>query len=364
MVPKVTFIVPCYRLAHLLPACIESILAQTYSDFEVLIMDDCSPDNTAEVAQSFRDPRVKHIRNEPNIGHLKNYNKGIDLAAGEYVWLISPDDFLRRRHVLEQYVDIMSTNPNVGYVFCPAMTFQDGRDTELVAWSAHGTQNQIFNGREFLSKLLLGNCVSAPTGMVRKRCYNEISLFPLDLPNSGDWYLWCVFALHHDVAYFAEPMVCYRRHGDNMSENLKRNDPSIIADDNIAVRWTIIDKAKVLKEHSVVLKCKDAIVSYYAALIANDLYETDPYRLTLKDCERSLARYVDNRNELIEIRTRIYTALGDQCYSRYDFSRAKQFYRQALRQQPRAIATWIKCTLLQMGWAGAGIRRYASMIRS
>ena len=105
--PKVTFIIPCYKLAHLLKECVTSILAQTYGDFEVLIMDDCSPDNTPEVAASFRDPRVKHIRNEPNLGHLRNYNKAIELAAGEYLWLISADDRLRQPHVLERYLDVM-----------------------------------------------------------------------------------------------------------------------------------------------------------------------------------------------------------------------------------------------------------------
>jgi glycosyltransferase involved in cell wall biosynthesis len=57
-------------------------------------MDDCSPDNTPEVARSLQDPRVKHIRNNPNLGHLRNYNKGISLSRVKYVWLISADDYL------------------------------------------------------------------------------------------------------------------------------------------------------------------------------------------------------------------------------------------------------------------------------
>ena len=100
MDPKVTFIVPCYNLAHVLPECVNSILSQSFSDFEVLIMDDCSPDNTPEVARSFSDARVRHVRNEKNQRHLANYNKGIKLAKGEYVWLISADDRLRKPYVL------------------------------------------------------------------------------------------------------------------------------------------------------------------------------------------------------------------------------------------------------------------------
>src|SRR3954451_17652801 len=107
MNPTVSFVVPCYKLSHLLADCVSSILAQTYGDFEVLIMDDCSPDDTPAVAQSFGDSRVQHIRNEANLGHLRNYNKGVQLARGKYIWLISADDKLRKPHVLENYVQVL-----------------------------------------------------------------------------------------------------------------------------------------------------------------------------------------------------------------------------------------------------------------
>ena len=109
--PTVSFVVPCYKLAHLLPECIGSIVSQTYEDFEVLVMDDCSPDGTAEIAQSYGDSRVKHIRNDFNLGHLRNYNKGIGLARGKYIWLISADDYHRKPHVLQIYVEVLDRNP-------------------------------------------------------------------------------------------------------------------------------------------------------------------------------------------------------------------------------------------------------------
>ena len=118
--PKVSFVVPCYKLAQFLPECVTSILGQTFQDFEILIMDDCSPDNTPEVARSFDDARVVYMRNEVNLGHLRNYNKGIELSRGQYVWLISADDCLRRPYVLEKYIGLMDAHPEVGYVFCSA----------------------------------------------------------------------------------------------------------------------------------------------------------------------------------------------------------------------------------------------------
>jgi glycosyltransferase involved in cell wall biosynthesis len=215
--PKVTFFVPCYKLAHLLTACVESILAQTYGDFEVLIMDDCSPDNTPEVARSFTDPRVRHIRNEPNLGHLRNYNKAIALAAGEYVWLISADDRLRSPVVLERYLEVMEAHPRVGFAFCPGVGLQGEQETGIVKYGWLPGPDAVLDGRAFLHRLLESNCVLAPAGLVRKECYERVGVFPLDLPFAGDWYLWCAFALHYDVAYFAEPMVNYREHTESMT---------------------------------------------------------------------------------------------------------------------------------------------------
>src|SRR5689334_13989722 len=87
--PEVSFVVPCYKLAHLLPQCVTSVLSQSYKNFELIIMDDCSPDFTPDVVRSFHDSRVKHIRNPANLGHIRNYNKGIATARGKYVWLLS-----------------------------------------------------------------------------------------------------------------------------------------------------------------------------------------------------------------------------------------------------------------------------------
>src|SRR5262245_43985084 len=164
--PKVTFIVPCFKLAHLLPDCVNSILGQTFGDFEILIMDDCSPDNTPEVARSFGDPRVKHVRNEPNLGHLRNYNKAIEMAAGEYLWLISADDRLRRPYVLEQYLRVLEANPGVGFAFCPGYALQGNVETEMVGWATLDSPDTILDGRVFLKRLLESNCVLAPSGIV------------------------------------------------------------------------------------------------------------------------------------------------------------------------------------------------------
>ena len=356
MTPKVSFVVPCYNIAHLLSECVHSILSQTYEDFEILIMDDCSPDHTPEVAQSFHDPRIKHVRHKKNLGHLRNYNAGIALARGQYVWLVSADDCLRKPYTLQRYVQVMEHCPGVGYVFSPAVRLQDGQETDIVSWSIHGEQDAILKGHTFFKKLVWGNCVVAPAGMVRKECYDQVSVFPLDLPNSGDWYLWGVFALHYDAAYIAEPLVCYRSHDTNMSKILTQSARHVIITDNIAVRWRLKDKADEIGADLMARLCEDAIATYYANLLAGHMYENAMFGMTAEEFEQSLQRHTRNTSEVLAMRARVYTALGDQCYVRRDFSRAQHYYGRGIQQNPRALGPLTKYALLKMGSLGICLR--------
>src|ERR1035437_3064217 len=119
--PLVSFIVPCYKLAHYLTECVDSILDQSFQDFEVLVMDDCSPDNTPQVASGIKDERVRYFRNNANLGHLRNYNVGIERARGKYLWLISADDRLRSRRILQRYVEALETDELIAFAFCAGM---------------------------------------------------------------------------------------------------------------------------------------------------------------------------------------------------------------------------------------------------
>lgn len=354
---KVSFVVPCYRLAHLLPDCVSSILAQSYSDFEVLVMDDCSPDNTPEVAASFGDPRVRHVRNETNLKHLANYNKGIRLSRGEYVWLISADDRLRSTEVLARFVDTLDRHPEVGFVFCPAVKF-DGR-TEGGLTVSHGDADVIFRNGEFLKRLLRANCVPAPAGLVRRRCYEQGGLFPLDLPFAGDWYLWSVFALHDDVAYLAEPMVHYRFHDLNMTKTCMRDPAGIIAE-GLAVRWRIRRLIEAANKRELLEYCKQYLGYYYGTLLAERALRGAALGLDLDGFEASLRQYAATEAERAEMRALALAAAADAHYDAGDRATARRHYERALRERPLAIRTWIKYALLRGGRLGARVRAAAA----
>jgi len=362
MHPRVSFIVPCYNLAHLLPECVHSILDQSWGDFEVIIMDDCSPDNTPDVANSFNDPRVFHVRNETNLRHLANYNKGIGLASGDYIWLISADDRLRSSYVLERYVQLMDQYPDVGFVFCPAMAFNSGGETGIEQWSFHGTHDSIFRGHLFLQKLLQSNCVTAPSGMVRKECY-EIERFPLDMPYAGDWYLWCLFALHYDVAYVAEAMVDYRKHDLSftsffMNEGIKNN----IADE-IIVRWRIMRAAETEEYASVVRCCRNAIVDDYVNRVQMKSNDNHNQGLTIEECEQSINSISKNNKEEKEFRARFYYRLADCYYWEHEFDSALFYYEKSFRANPGMLRAWGKYILLIIGAPGIALRKFFLFLR-
>ena len=337
--PRVSFIVPCYRLAHLLAECVNSILSQTFQDLEVLIMDDCSPDDTPQVAASFGDMRVRYVRNEPNLGHLRNYNKGLSLARGDYLWLISADDRLRRPYVVERFVKRMDARRDAGYIFCPVMKFEGDRETEL--YGVHAKVDTVFEGHDFLRVLAEGNSVPAPAGMVRRSCYEQISMFPLDLPFAADWFLWSAFALFTNVVYLAEPMVSYRVHTGNMTLDFKRRADALVRDE-IDVMWRMKKLAQSAGAPAVARRYRRAIAWYYATHVAFKVSRGWHLGISLDEFEQSLAEHCPAEHDRAFMRSVTYGFLADQYFEADDIGRARQWYRAALEQRPRDLKTRLK----------------------
>ena len=359
--PRVSFVVPCHRFGHLLADCVGSILSQTFEDLEVLIMDDCSPDNTPEVAATLTDPRVRYIRNERNLGHLKNYNRGLSLARGDYLWLISADDRLRRPYVVERFVKLLDVRPDVGYVFCPVMKFTAEGDTQL--YGDHGAHDVIFNGHDFLRTLANGNSVPAPSGLVRRSCYERISMFPLDMPFAGDWYMWSAFALFTNVGYLADPMVGYRVHTGNMTLDFKKRVDALVRDE-LAVLWAMKALAESASLPSIARLYLDRIAWYYATHVGFKVSRNWSHGISTDEFERSLDEHCSNGSERRTIRAMTYAFLADCCHERGDDRSARRWYDEALEQKPRDIKTRVKRLFLKSGSAGRAARRIVDRLRS
>jgi glycosyltransferase involved in cell wall biosynthesis len=345
---------------HFLAECVDSILGQTCADFEVLIMDDCSPDDTPAVARSITDPRVRYVRNARNLGHLANYNKGIELARGEYIWLINVDDYLRRPYVLEQFVAVMDRTPSAAFVCCPAVVVRDG--VEEPPHGVHGPIDRIFRGSDFVRRLLVINCVATPAVMVRRRSYESVGVFPLDMPHAGDWFQWCRHALHGDVAYLAEPMVCYRLHDSNMSSYYHAN-PAKLAADELKVRWRVKHLAARSHPGAVARAALHEIVRHYERRVTGRITESCRDGMTFEEFETSLREHSQDPRDVAHVRARVLTAMGDTYYTRGTFHLARQHYRRALRHAPLTPSVWAKWALLVSGGGGRSLRLLANRLR-
>ena len=348
--PTVSFVVPCYNLAHLLGNCVSSILSQTYRQFEILILDDSSPDNTPEVARSFQDPRVCHVRNEKNLGHLQNYNHGIGLARGKYIWLISADDRLRRPYILERYIKVMDKHPKIGYACCPAISLDNREEAHLEG--SISSRNMIFSGKAFARRLLKqGNFVIAASGMVRRECYEKLGAFPVDLPYAGDWYLWCLYALHHDVAYFSEPMVNYRQHDLSMTNQLTGERFATRFRDGLAVLWRIRHEAESLGYEDLVRLCRHRIAYQYAHNILGRKLGESTFSISVEEFESSLRKNTSDDLEANIIRARTWEIVADGWFRRREFARAQRYYALGRTYDGSRMTVPAKQLLLALGAA-------------
>jgi len=370
--PVVSFVVPCYKLAHLLAECVQSILSQSYGDFEILIMDDKSPDHTEEVAKSFADPRVRYFRNDPNLGALKNYNHGITLSRGKYVWLISADDYLRDTRVLERYVRLLESNPRVNFTFCPGVSVINGKEVGTLDWSKFGGEDVVVSGRQLLQRLLDYNLILAPAALARRECYEKLSLFPIsldwrgetvDMIWGGDWYLWSLFALHGEVGYFSEPMICYREHELSVTSNLTRVPLEACLRAELWVLWDICRRAEELGFGDVSAKCRRSVAYHYANHLTGKKYRSGLSTMTLAQLDESLRSTIDSGPDRESIRVQTLIDAGDLSYAKAALAEARSFYRHALELNSSLWRVRLKLKLLSLGNFGLRLRRMARILR-
>ena len=115
--PRVSICIPTYNSARYLGAAVESALAQEYDDYEVVVCDNASTDGTQDLLSRYDDPRLRNVRYEELVGQAANWNRCLDLAAGDYVVLLHADDILQPQF-LARAAAVLDANADVGLVHC------------------------------------------------------------------------------------------------------------------------------------------------------------------------------------------------------------------------------------------------------
>ncbi len=138
--PAVTVLMPVFNAESFLPEAIESILKQTFSDFELLMINDCSTDRSVEIINSYKDSRIRLVSNEKNIKLIATLNKGLEIARGKYIARMDADDISHRERI-EKQVRFMESHPDVGLCSCWFETFGNGN--KIVNYPEHNDDIRI-----------------------------------------------------------------------------------------------------------------------------------------------------------------------------------------------------------------------------
>lgn len=218
MAPSVSVIIPTYNRCDFLEDAIQSVLNQTFEDFELIVVDDGSTDNTEQMLDNYmHDVRVKYVYQTHSGSGGAARNKGIESALGSYVAFLDSDD-LWLPEKLGRQVETLKKNPDISVVYCACLIQQI--DTSRKVLSERVLRRRHPMDATLYEKLIYA-CVitgSSSSTLIRARCFAKVGLFDAKLPGS-DIDMWRRLALSHKFLYLDEPLVQIRKHTTNMSKS-------------------------------------------------------------------------------------------------------------------------------------------------
>lgn len=206
--PTLSVLMPVYNAQLYLKEAIDSIINQTYCDWELIIINDGSTDNSEFIINSYTDPRIKYYRNEKNLGLIASLNKGIGFCEGKYIARMDADDISMPDRFLQQ---ISFLEDHAECVMC-------GTDAKIIDQNGEETGKIInLTSDEYLKiNLLFSVPFIHPSVMIRSAQLKEL-LFDKDYKHAEDYELWCRISDKYKVANMPSFLLKYRWHTNNVS---------------------------------------------------------------------------------------------------------------------------------------------------
>ena len=213
--PKVSVLLPTYNAAHFLDESISSVLTQIFTDFELIIVDNCSTDNSREIiAKYLSDKRVHLHINEKNLGAVPNFNKSLSLAKGDYIKFICSDDKFTPQ-LLEKFVSVMDKFPNVLLVGCAIQEFG------LVSKTLNAPFSGLINGKKMIHEILNNyNYLGHPTNVMIRKDGLKAGNFNTDYIWLADWEFWLRILSMGDCFLIPEVLAYTRMHQGQVTQSM------------------------------------------------------------------------------------------------------------------------------------------------
>lgn len=218
VVPRVTVFVPTYNRAKWLRLTIETVLAQTYRDFRLVVSDNASTDDTTEVVRSFTDDRLSYRRHSHNVGLLENHNSCLRSVDTEYALILPDDDLLHEDH-LASAVGVLDAHPSVGFVHSAFDVIGSAGQplSKGVDWTYGLTADTVETSSEFIRQSMYWSCRVCPSTALMRSAAIHPELYVQDEFPAIDFGMWLRIALDWDVAFIRRPLADFRVHAASHS---------------------------------------------------------------------------------------------------------------------------------------------------
>jgi glycosyltransferase involved in cell wall biosynthesis len=239
----VTVVIPTYNRANLIARSIKSVLSQTYQDFELVVVDDGSTDNTKEVIDSFDDDRIRYVRHSENKGEAATRNTGIKVGRGEYIACQDSDDEWLPEKLAKQVQAFENCPPDIGVVYTGFWKIENNEKTYIPFSWVNQKEGDIHR------ELLKGNFIGSPATLIKKECFKKVGMFDEKLFHLVDWELWLRVSKYYHFRFVDEPLLVAHYDSDNVSIN---------QDEFIKAQELILEKH--FEDFS---KDKELLVTYY-----------------------------------------------------------------------------------------------------
>lgn len=216
---KLTVCIPVRNTAAYLGDAIKSVLRQTYAEFDLIVCDNASSDGSFEIAKSFDDPRISVQRSEVVLSVGANWNRCLSLAKGAYISILHADDVMYPDN-LAQKVAFLDSHADVGMVHSNVELIDDHGKRLTVGWQNQPAATGVEQGLPLLLRMAFGNPICASSVVLRRRILTNVGVFDDKFGFALDWDLWLRMALEAPVGYVQEPLVAYRVHLGQVTEEL------------------------------------------------------------------------------------------------------------------------------------------------
>jgi glycosyltransferase involved in cell wall biosynthesis len=228
--PQVTVCIPVFNGERFIERTIKSVLDQTFTDFELLIIDDASSDKTHEIINSFSDTRIKFLKSTHNLGLVSNWNRCLDNAQGEYIQFLHHDDYLPT-NCLEKKVNAFNKDKDICLVFNATYIVND-QDIILMKRRPFKI-DKLFDGEVIAHKSFVQkNVFGEPSNVMFKReSSKKVGYFDERLCYAVDWDYWFKLSLLGKVYYINDFLSYFRVSKTSVTTMLTKNKEKLINDD-------------------------------------------------------------------------------------------------------------------------------------